>query len=60
MYWPPLAVREAPVMNEASSRARKATQAAISSALPSRPTGMAATMRSITFAGTAMTISVSM
>ena len=40
-------------MNEASSRARTATQAAISSAVPSRPTGMPATIFSSTFGGTA-------
>ena len=48
-----------PVMKALSSRARKATQAAISSALPRRPTGMLPMIFSSTAAGTEATISVS-
>ncbi len=40
MYWPPLAVSVEPVMNPASSETRKATQYAISSGSPSRPSGI--------------------
>ena len=59
MYWPPLASRQAPVMNPASSAARKATQRAISSAVPSRPTGISgSTFVSSTSLGMAETISV--
>ena len=59
MYCPPLALSTAPVMKAASSDARKATSEAISSALPSRPTGICATMPSSTFSGTPATMSVS-
>jgi hypothetical protein len=56
--WPPLAEMVEPVMNPASSEARKTTQRAISSGSPRRPTGICAMMLSRTFSGTAITISV--
>jgi len=59
IYCPPFTVRVAPVMNPASSAARNATQRAISSAIPRRPTGILATICSSTARGTAETISVS-
>ena len=58
MCWPPFAAIVAPVMNPASSLARNATHFAISSAVPSRPTGICAVMLSRTFSGMAATISV--
>src|SRR5690606_7994889 len=61
MYWPPLASRQAPVMKPASSAARKVTQRATSSAVPSRPTGICGMIFvSRTSFGTAATISVAM
>ncbi len=59
MCWPPLIDSVEPVTNSASSAVRKATPRAMSSALPSRPIGMRATIFSSTSAGTARTISVS-
>ena len=58
MCWPPFAAIVAPVMNPASSLARNATHFAISSGVPSRPTGICAVMLSRTFSGMAATISV--
>jgi len=46
-------------MKPASSAQRKATPRAISDALPSRPTGILATILASTSSGTAATISVS-
>src|SRR5581483_5937248 len=40
MYWPPLMESVDPVMKPASSAARNKTARAISSGLPSRPTGI--------------------
>ena len=57
--WPPLTESVEPVMKPASSATRNSTARAISSALPSRPTGMRAMIFSSTSAGTARTISVS-
>src|SRR5260370_15826289 len=57
--WPPLIDRVEPVMKPASSAIRNITPRAISSALPSRPTGILATIFSSTLAGTAATMSVS-
>ena len=59
MYCPPLTDSVAPVMKPASSLARKATARAISSGLPSRPTGMPDMMDFMASAGTAATMSVS-
>src|SRR6266702_6491221 len=56
MCWPPLIDSVEPVMKPASSATRKSTPRAISSASPSRPTGMRATIFSSTFGGTARTI----
>ena len=56
--WPPLAEITEPVMKPASSEDRKATQRAISSGSPRRPTGIWAMIDSRTFSGTAMTMSV--
>ena len=50
----------APVMKALSSRARKATQAAISLAAPRRPTGICPTMLASTFSGMPLIMSVSM
>ena len=59
MYWPPLADRVEPVMKPASSLARKATQRAISSGSPRRPTGICGRIFAFsTSSGTALTISV--
>ena len=61
MYWPPLALSVEPVMNPASSLAKNATQRAISSGSPSRPTGICGRILALsTSAGTALTISVAM
>jgi len=49
MCWPPLIDRVEPVMKPASSAIRNITPRAISSALPSRPTGILATIFSSTF-----------
>src|SRR5205814_2379276 len=57
--WPPLIDSVEPVMKPASSAIRNKTPRAISSALPSRPTGILATIFSSTGAGTADTMSVS-
>ncbi len=57
--WPPLIDSVEPVMKPASSAIRNTTPRAISSALPSRPTGILATIFSSTAAGTAETMSVS-
>ena len=58
-YCPPLAEIVAPVMKPASSEARKATQRAISSGSPRRPTGICGMMRSSsTFWSIALTMSV--
>src|SRR5947209_7847192 len=59
MCWPPLIDKVEPVMKPASSATRNTTPRAISSALPSRPTGILATIFSSTGAGTAETMSVS-
>src|ERR671912_358753 len=59
MCWPPLIDSVEPVMKPASSATRNITPRAISSALPSRPTGILATIFSSTLAGTAATMSVS-
>ena len=59
MCWPPLIDSVEPVMKPASSAIRNITPRAISSALPSRPTGILATIFSSTLAGTAETMSVS-
>src|SRR5205823_1231556 len=59
MCWPPLIDKVEPVMKPASSAIRNSTPRAISSALPSRPTGILATIFSSTLAGTAETMSVS-
>jgi hypothetical protein len=59
MCWPPLIDSVEPVMKPASSAIRNITPRAISSALPSRPTGILATIFSSTLAGTAATMSVS-
>ena len=60
MCCPPLMLSVDPVTNAASSEQRKDTPRAISSALPSRPTGILATIFSSTSFGTAATMSVSM
>src|SRR6185503_3765349 len=60
MCWPPLIDRVEPVTKPAFSSTRKATPRAISSALPSRPTGIRATILPRTSSGTAATMSVSM
>ena len=58
-YWPPLTVRVEPVMNPASSAARKTTQRATSSGSPSLPTGIRGRILALsTSSGTARTISV--
>ena len=49
-----------PLMKLASSEARKVTQRAISSGSPRRPAGICAIIDSLTFSGTAITISVAM
>ena len=59
MCWPPLIDSVLPVMNPASSATRNTTPRAISLALPSRPTGMRATILASTSGGTAATMSVS-
>src|SRR6185436_11959962 len=59
MCMPPLTEMLAPVMYPASSEARKATTAAISSGRASRPMGMAATIWSRISCRIAMTMSVS-
>ena len=57
--WPPFTDSVEPVMNPASSEARKTTQRAISSGSPSRPSGICGRILfSITSCGTAFTISV--
>src|SRR3954470_13761481 len=60
MCWPPLIDRVEPVTKPPFSSTRKATPRAISSALPSRPTGIFATILPSTSSGTAATMSVSM
>src|SRR5438270_791310 len=60
MCWPPLIDIVEPVMKPAFSSTRKATPRAISCALPSRPTGIRATILASTSSGTAATMSVSM
>ena len=59
MCCPPLIDSVLPVMKSAPSAVRNATPRAISSAWPSRPTGMRATIFCSTSAGTARTMSVS-
>src|SRR6185369_10292671 len=59
MCWPPLIDSVEPVMNPASSPTRKPTPRAISLALPSRLTGIFATILASTSSGTAATMSVS-
>ena len=59
MCWPPLIDSVEPVMKPPFSSTRKATPRAISSALPSRPTGILATILPSTSSGTAATMSVS-
>ncbi len=59
MCWPPFIDSVEPVTKPASSEHRKATPRAISSARPSRPTGILATILVITSGGTAATMSVS-
>src|SRR5258708_96242 len=59
MCWPPLMKSVEPVTKPASSGSRNITPGAISSALPSRPTGILAAIFSSTLAGTAATMSVS-
>ena len=56
MYWPPLADRVEPVMKPASSATRNRIARAISSAWPSRPTGIRSTIFSRMFGGTAATM----
>ena len=58
MYWPPLTENVAPVMNEARSSTRKAAIRAISSALPSRPAGICATICAMTSDAIFATMSV--
>jgi hypothetical protein len=61
MYWPPLMVITAPVMKPACVGGQVDNGLpAISSGLPSRPTGMLPTMDSRTFSGMAATMSVLM
>ena len=57
--WPPLIDSVEPVTKPAFSSTRKATPRAISSALPSRLTGILATILPSTSGGTAATMSVS-
>ena len=59
MCCPPFTESVEPVMKSASSATRNKTVRAMSSALPSRPTGIRAMIFSRTSAGTARTISVS-
>ena len=59
MCCPPLTDIVDPVMKSASSATRKATARAMSSALPSRPTGILAMIFWSTSSGTARTMSVS-
>src|SRR6185369_11437328 len=56
MCWPPLIDSVEPVTKPAFSSTRKATPRAISSALPSRPTGIRATILPRTSGGTAATM----
>ncbi len=56
---PPLMDSVLPVMKPPSSATRNSTARAISSARPSRPTGMRATILASTSVGTAATMSVS-
>ncbi len=58
MYCPPLTVRVEPVIQPASSAARKVTQRATSSASPSRPTGICPTIDFITSSDTPASRSV--
>ena len=60
MCWPPLIDSVDPVTNPAFSSTRNATPRAISSALPSRFTGIFAMILPSTSCGTAATMSVSM
>ena len=59
MCCPPFTLIVEPVMKPASSAHRNTTARAISSAWPSRPTGIFATIFSSTSGGTAATMSVS-
>src|SRR5579863_591843 len=58
MSIPPLTSQVAPVMNDDWSATRKCTTRAISSGLPSRPTGMFSLIALSTFSGTCSSISV--
>src|SRR5690606_29347368 len=59
MCWPPLTDTVEPVTKLARSSTRNITAWAMSSAVPSRPTGIVAMIFSSTLSGTARTMSVS-